>query len=288
MPAIKKLKHLEYSICSRSNKINLKKKILFNDYDEALLKSDSTIVYISLINSLHFKYAKKALEKGFNVIVDKPITTSFYETRELLQLAKRKKLLLSEATVYNYHKVFDKMLRICNGIKNILHIQAYFNLSFKKDLKEIIKIKADCEQDMAPYASSIIRLFTNNKIENLKVLKNYFNKNKIVKDFYVLTKHKNCTFFGSFAFKRNAYMNQITFFTKNKIVTSPHKIFTLPPNKPVFITLKEKDKIKKIKIEKDDCLRNFFKKVLKAMKNKNFNYFYNNILRDAIVRKKIN
>ena len=61
------------------------------------------------------------------------------------------------------------MLRICNGIKNILHIQAYLNLIYKKNLKEIIKIKADCEQDMAPYAASIIRLFTNNKIENLKV-----------------------------------------------------------------------------------------------------------------------
>ena len=50
------------------------------------------------------------------------------------------------------------------------------SIRLKKNLKEIIKIKADCEQDMAPYASSIIRLFTNNKIENLKVFKNYFNK----------------------------------------------------------------------------------------------------------------
>ena len=94
IPAIKKIKQIKYSICSKSSKINLKEKVLFNDYDKALAKTNSTIVYITLINSLHFKYAKKALEKGFNVIVDKPITTSLNETKKLLTIAKKKKLLL--------------------------------------------------------------------------------------------------------------------------------------------------------------------------------------------------
>ena len=75
------------------------------------------------------------------------------------------------------------MLKACNGVDNILHIQAYFNIKVKKKLKEIIKIKADCEQDMGPYAASIIRLFMNNKIENLEIIKNYYKKNKVVKEF---------------------------------------------------------------------------------------------------------
>ena len=90
IPAIKKIKNMEYCICSKSSKINLKEKILFNDYDQALKKTKPDIVYISLINSLHFKYAKKALEKGLNVIVDKPITTSLQETKILLKLAQKK------------------------------------------------------------------------------------------------------------------------------------------------------------------------------------------------------
>ena len=93
LPAIKKIQKIEYFICSKSNKINLKEKILFNDYDQALAKSKPDIVYISLINSLHFKYAKKALEKGLNVIVDKPITTSLQETKILLKLAQKKKTI---------------------------------------------------------------------------------------------------------------------------------------------------------------------------------------------------
>ena len=58
VPALKKLKNIEYSICSKSNKINLKEKILFNNYDIALSKTTASTIYISLINSLHFKYAK--------------------------------------------------------------------------------------------------------------------------------------------------------------------------------------------------------------------------------------
>ena len=84
IPAIKKMKNIEYCICSKSNKINLEEKILFKDYNKALSKATASIVYISLINSLHYKYAKKALTKGFNVIVDKPITTSLHETKKLL------------------------------------------------------------------------------------------------------------------------------------------------------------------------------------------------------------
>lgn len=287
IPAIRKIKNLEYSVCSKSNKINLKEKILFNDYNEALLRTDSKIVYISLINSLHFKYAKKALEKGFNVIVDKPITTSFYQTKKLLNIARKKKLLLAEATLYNFHEVFNKMLKACNGVDNILHIQAYFNIKVKKKLKEIIKIKADCEQDMGPYAASIIRLFMNNKIENLEIIKNYYKKTKIVKEFYVTNKYKGCTFFGSFAFNREVYMNEIKFFTKNKIVSSPHRIFAPNPNNDVFFSVSENDKIKKIKTKKDDCVLNFFNKVIHNIKNKNFNYFYDNILIDATIRKKM-
>ena len=94
IPAIRKMKSIEYCICSKSNKINLKEKILFKDYNTALSKTTADIVYISLINSLHFKYAKKALTKGLNVIVDKPIAVSLHETKKLLQIAKKKKFAI--------------------------------------------------------------------------------------------------------------------------------------------------------------------------------------------------
>ena len=138
LPSIKKNKKIKYYICSKSQKINPKTRILFNDYNQALSLVSPDIVYISLINSLHFMYAKMSLKKGFNVIVDKPITTSLRETKELLKIAKRKNLLLSEATLFNYHRVFDKILQLCNGKKNILHIQSNLNHPLVKAPKILI------------------------------------------------------------------------------------------------------------------------------------------------------
>ena len=288
LPSVKKIQKIKYFICSKSNKINLKEKILFNDYDQALAKSKPDIVYISLINSLHFKYAKKALEKGLNVIVDKPITTSLRETKILLKLAKKKKLLISESTLYNHHRVFNKIIKLCNGVNNISHIQSNFNIPLMKSPNEIINIKGDCEMDMGPYAASIIRLFSNKTIKELKVFKEYFKTNKkAVKSFFVLAKLKNCTYFGNFGFDKT-YISNIIFFTKNKIISSPNRIFALPPNKDVSILVKEKKTIKKMNIKKDDCILNYFKKILYAIEYKKNENFYKNILSDAIIREKIN
>ena len=55
------------------------------------------IVYISAVNSAHYKWAKAALLAGKHVICEKPCTTTEEQTRELFALAKERKLFLMEA-----------------------------------------------------------------------------------------------------------------------------------------------------------------------------------------------
>ena len=57
-----KIKNIEIYICSKSQKIDYKKKIFYNDYLKAINANNYHMVYISLINNLHYKYAKLALE----------------------------------------------------------------------------------------------------------------------------------------------------------------------------------------------------------------------------------
>ena len=65
---------------------------------EALLEDiDVQIVYISAVNSAHYKWAKAALLAGKHVICEKPCTTTEKQTRELFALAKEKGLFLMEA-----------------------------------------------------------------------------------------------------------------------------------------------------------------------------------------------
>jgi|TARA_B110000444_G_scaffold209194_1_gene203921 predicted dehydrogenase len=282
-PSLKKNKLFEYCISSKSNKINTNKKILYNNYEEALKKFAPEIVYISTVNSLHYDYAKKILNKGFNVIVDKPVTLNIKATKTLLKIAKEKKLLLAEATLFNYHRVFDIMKRLCNGINQIEHIQSNLNHPLVRSPREIAKINGDCESDMSPYAAAIIRLFIKNNLKNLSINRNYFINSKVVKNFYITTNSKTCNYFGNFSFKRE-YNQQIIFYTKDKIIYSPQRIFAPPYDKNLQITVKSKNKIKKIKVKKDDCINNFFKLILISLKNKKYNFWLNTMLQDAKIR----
>ena len=65
---------------------------------EALLEDkDVDIVYISAVNSAHYKWAKAAILSGKHVICEKPCTTTETQTRELFALAKERGLFLMEA-----------------------------------------------------------------------------------------------------------------------------------------------------------------------------------------------
>ena len=280
IPSLEKHKKFNYCICSKSSKLDSKKKILYNNYQEALKNFRPDIVYISTINTLHNSYAGKILKKGFNVIVDKPIALNFNDSKKLLRIAKRKKLLLAEATLFNFHRVFDRIKKECNGFDKIEHIKSDLNHPLIRSPKQIEKIKGDCEYDMAIYASSIIRLFMKNEIKDLSINRNYFKDTRTVKNFYIKAISKKITYFGNFASERE-YSQQIIFYTKDKIIYSPQRIFALPYNKNLEIKVKTKNKFKKIKVKKDDCINNFFKLVLKALKNKRYNYFYETIIQDG-------
>ena len=58
------------------------------------------VVSILTPNFLHFPMAKKLLENGFNVICEKPLTTSYEEAIELETLQKKKNTIF--AVTYTY------------------------------------------------------------------------------------------------------------------------------------------------------------------------------------------
>jgi predicted dehydrogenase len=63
--------------------------------DELLAIDSISLIAISTPNQTHFPLAKRCLEAGRHVVVDKPFTTTVAEAVELLNLAKKQKLTLS-------------------------------------------------------------------------------------------------------------------------------------------------------------------------------------------------
>ncbi|MDR2799566.1 MAG: Gfo/Idh/MocA family oxidoreductase [Bifidobacteriaceae bacterium] len=75
----------------------------YDNYYE-LLVDDINCLYIALPNSLHYEFAKKALENGKSAIVEKPIFSSCKEYEELKKIADKNGLYLIEAMRSVYTK----------------------------------------------------------------------------------------------------------------------------------------------------------------------------------------
>ena len=108
-------------ICKKYNIPN------FTDNFDELCNFGIDTVYIAVPNFLHFEFCKKALEKGINVIVEKPITTNYREAKELEKLAKEKKLFLFEAITTLYFENYKKIKEWITKIGNIKLVQSQYS-----------------------------------------------------------------------------------------------------------------------------------------------------------------
>ena len=70
---------------------------------ESHLSADKRMDFVTIVtpNFAHFAPAKMALEKGFNVVIEKPITFNLAEAQELKQLVERTGLLLCLTHTYS-------------------------------------------------------------------------------------------------------------------------------------------------------------------------------------------
>lgn len=71
-------------------------------------------VYIPLPPALHYMWAKKAIEAGKHVFVEKPSTTCLVDTDELIRLASQKGVALHENYMFIYHeqlKALDELIK---------------------------------------------------------------------------------------------------------------------------------------------------------------------------------
>jgi predicted dehydrogenase len=288
LPVLNKTKEFKYNIASIKSFGN-NKKILYNNYVHAMQDRKFNIVYISLINKLHFKYAKKALHLGHNVIVDKPLSLKFKESMQLLNIAKKKNLLLAEAVLFNYHEAFYYIKKKTNNFKKIYKIDANFHIPHKKNIKLMNQKKLDCLSDMSSYASSLARIFFNNNTISIK--KTYLEKyegTSLIKKFQILLNFENGKKFLNASFSYNSeYESSIKFYCNKFNLEIPTQAFALRENKTYNI-IKKENNIRTNIFFRDNNILNFFNAINKSLKTNDYKYFYNCIEYDNQIKKKLN
>ena len=80
---------------------------IYDSYASIATSSDIDALYIPLPPALHYKWAKLALENGKHVLVEKPSTTSSFDTKELVKIASERELALHENYMFMFHEQLD-------------------------------------------------------------------------------------------------------------------------------------------------------------------------------------
>ena len=90
-PALNKIKNLKVELASKRQILNKHRyEKTYNSYYKALNETSANLVYISLINSLHYSLAIKSLKNNKNLIIDKPITLKLIQTKKIVNLVSKK------------------------------------------------------------------------------------------------------------------------------------------------------------------------------------------------------
>lgn len=140
---LQKLKGLHCSaICARAKSVAKAQALakaygidrVYVDYEAMLADENVDFVYIGVVNSVHYAYAKQALEAGKHVICEKPLTSRIEETKALASLAIEKKLFFFEAITLLYSPNYLFMKENLHRIGQIRIVQAdYFQYSSRYD-----------------------------------------------------------------------------------------------------------------------------------------------------------
>ena len=76
---------------------------LFDSYESMVSSPDMDAVYIPLPPALHYQWAKRALECGKHVLVEKPATVTYADSKSLVEAASGKELALHENYMFLFH-----------------------------------------------------------------------------------------------------------------------------------------------------------------------------------------
>src|SRR5919202_947806 len=64
--------------------------IIYRTYEELLADANVDLVVVNTPSYTHYEYAKKALEAGKHIVVEKPFTANVAQAEELIQIANEK------------------------------------------------------------------------------------------------------------------------------------------------------------------------------------------------------
>lgn len=162
-------------ICDLDNSKFKNRKDFTTNFDDILNDNNIDAVVISTIAQTHYVLAKKALEKGKHVLVEKPITLNLNHAKVLKQLSNKNKVLLMVGHTFLYNQSVRKLKQI---LERKVAGKIYY-INCRRTHLGLIRDDVDAVWDLAPHDISILNYITNKKPKNGKLKKvNHLKKNR--------------------------------------------------------------------------------------------------------------
>ena len=197
-----------------AEEIGLDKKRIYEDYEKMIdeeLKLDEReriqVVSILTPNFLHYPMAKKLLENNFNVICEKPMTTTFEEAKDLENIYKSKNLTFAVTYTYTGYPMIRQMKEmIKSGVigdiqrVDLQYYQGWINPIIHDSSKrsEIWRLQPEksgiscCIGDIGTHAFDMLEYVTGMEVDELLSDLNYvYDDNTMDVDGTILIRFSN-------------------------------------------------------------------------------------------------
>jgi dTDP-3,4-didehydro-2,6-dideoxy-alpha-D-glucose 3-reductase len=257
---------------------------IYQGYANALSKCEPCLAYVSLPNSMHAEWASHALDAGFHVIIDKPSVTNVADARELVEIAERKGLCLSEANVWQYYPLTQTIKNIVDKEKRApLTLSATFsspsldpgNFRYNPDMGSGILL------DRGSYAVSCGRFFFGEPPKEIicRVV-SFDRKEQVDISFNVMMVYPGGSVLQGFFSLEAEYRNTLSIIGSSYYLDAD-RIFTPPADYNGVINVRRNNQIETIPAPAGDTFALFIGDVLKAIHDGSFARFSRILLEDA-------
>jgi predicted dehydrogenase len=143
----------------------------YGSYEELLADPEVEAVYVSLPNTLHCEWSRRALEAGKHVLCEKPLSRHPDEVEKAFDAADRAGRLLSEAFMYRHNPQTARLRQLIDdgAVGEVRLVRSAFSYSLYD--RENIRLRADLEggalMDIGCYCVSGARLAAGGEPESV-------------------------------------------------------------------------------------------------------------------------
>jgi predicted dehydrogenase len=138
---------------------------IISDYQKILTDPNISGVVIATPASTHYDIAKKALEAGKHIFVEKPFTTDYSRACELVSLAKKNNLIIMIGMIFLYNMAVRKIKELIDsGDLGEIHYVFFQRRNLGK-----VRTDVNAWWNLAPHDISILVYWLEKKILNLNV-----------------------------------------------------------------------------------------------------------------------